>query len=127
MNKKRKYMIVLISWVFLFKFLTYINAQTCLTLCDPMDCSLLGSSVHGIFQARVLEWVGISFSRGSSQLREPASLELQADTLPSEPPRKPQNIRRLLLIIEDQISQLRNLALFCVWKNASLGSLKSFL
>ena len=32
-------------------------AQSCLTLCDPMDCSLLGSSVHGIFQARVLEWV----------------------------------------------------------------------
>ena len=32
-------------------------AQSCLILCDPMDCSLLGSSVHGIFQARVLEWV----------------------------------------------------------------------
>ena len=41
-------------------------AQLCPTLCDPMDCSLLGSSVHGIFQARVLEWVAISFSRGSS-------------------------------------------------------------
>ena len=37
-------------------------AQSCLTLCDPMDCSLPGSSVHGIFQARVLEWVAISFS-----------------------------------------------------------------
>ena len=34
--------------------------------CDPMDCSLPGSSVHGIFQARILEWVAISFSRGSS-------------------------------------------------------------
>ena len=42
-------------------------AQSCLILCDPMDCSLLGSSIHGIFQARVLEWVAISFSRGSSQ------------------------------------------------------------
>ena len=40
--------------------------QSCLTLCDPMDCSLRGSSIHGIFQARVLEWVAISFSRGSS-------------------------------------------------------------
>ena len=40
--------------------------QSCPTLCDPMDCSLLCSSVHGIFQARVLEWVAISFSRGSS-------------------------------------------------------------
>ena len=43
-------------------------AQSCptLTLCDPMDCSPPGSSVHGIFQARILEWVAISFSRGSS-------------------------------------------------------------
>ena len=38
-------------------------AQSCLTLCDPMDCNLPGSSVHGIFQARILEWVAISFSR----------------------------------------------------------------
>ena len=45
-------------------------AQSCLTLCDPMDCSLPGSSVHGIFQARVLEWVAISFSRGSSWPRD---------------------------------------------------------
>ena len=37
-------------------------AQMCLTLCDPMDCSLPGSSVHGIFQARVLEWGAIAFS-----------------------------------------------------------------
>ena len=38
-------------------------AQSCPTLCDPMDCSPTGSSVHGIFQARVLEWVAISFSK----------------------------------------------------------------
>ena len=37
-------------------------AQSCLTLCDPMDCSLPGSSIHGIFQARVLEWGAIAFS-----------------------------------------------------------------
>ena len=37
-------------------------AQSCLTLRDPMDCSLPGSSAHGIFQARVLEWVAIAFS-----------------------------------------------------------------
>ena len=37
-------------------------AQSCLTLSDPIDCSLPGSSVHGIFQARVLEWVAIAFS-----------------------------------------------------------------
>ena len=41
--------------------------QSCPTLCDPLDSKLPGSSVHGIFQARVLEWVAIFFSRGSSQ------------------------------------------------------------
>ena len=41
-------------------------AQSCLTLSDPMDCSPPGSSVHGIFQARVLEWVAIAFSDSSS-------------------------------------------------------------
>ena len=40
-------------------------AQSCATLCEPMDCSLPGSFVHGIFQARVLEWVAISFSKYS--------------------------------------------------------------
>ena len=39
-------------------------AQSCLILSDPMDCSLPGSSVHGIFQARVLEWGAIAFSEG---------------------------------------------------------------
>ena len=38
------------------------SLQLCLTLCDPMDCSLPGFSVHGIFQARVLEWGAIAFS-----------------------------------------------------------------
>ena len=46
-----------------------VCAKSCLTLCDPMDCSLPGSSVHGIFQAIILEWVAISYSRGSSQPR----------------------------------------------------------
>ena len=44
-------------------------AQSCLTLCDPIDCSPPGSSVRGILQARILEWVAIPFSRGSSQAR----------------------------------------------------------
>ena len=43
---------------------------SCLTLCDPMDCSLPGSSVQEILQARILEWVAISFFRGSSQPRD---------------------------------------------------------
>ena len=48
-------------------------AQSCLTLCNPMDCSLPGSFVHGTFQVRVLEWVAIAFSRmdmSLSKLRE---------------------------------------------------------
>ena len=40
-------------------------AQLCPTICDPMDCSLPGSSVHGIFQARVLEWGAIAFSKSA--------------------------------------------------------------
>jgi len=45
-------------------------AQSCPTLCDPMDCSPPGSTAHGILQARILEWVAISFSRGSSRPRD---------------------------------------------------------
>ena len=43
--------------------------QLCLNLCDSMDCSLPGSSVHGIFQVRILEWAAIPFSRGSSPIQ----------------------------------------------------------
>ena len=45
-------------------------AQSCLTLCDPMDCSLPDFSVHGILQVRIMEWIAISFSRGASQPRD---------------------------------------------------------
>ena len=70
-------------------------AQSCLTFCNPMDCSSSGSSVHGFLQARILEWIPIPFSRGSSQpgteARSPISPALQVDSLPSEPPGKPIN------------------------------------
>ena len=58
----------------------------CLTLCEPMDCSPPGSSVHGILQATILEWIAISFSRGSSPLRDWTWVSLVAGrffTLPS--------------------------------------------
>ena len=56
---------------FLFQISEQVKvAQSCLTLCNPMDCSLLGSSVHGILQARILEWGAILFSRESSQSRD---------------------------------------------------------
>ena len=67
-----------------------IVTQQCLNLCDPMDYSPPGSSAHGILRARILEWVAISFSRGSSRPRiEPGSSSLQTDSLPTESPGKP--------------------------------------
>ena len=61
--------------------------QSCPTLCDPMDYSPTGSSIHGILQARILEWVAISFSRDLLDAGiEPMSSSLQADVLTSEPP-----------------------------------------
>ena len=64
-------------------------SQSCLTLCDPVDCSLTGFSVNGIFQERILEWVAISFPRGTSRPGiGPRSPTLQTDSLPSEPPGK---------------------------------------
>ena len=45
-------------------------AQSCPTLCDPVDCSLPGSSVHGILQARIQEWVAISFSKSEIEVAQ---------------------------------------------------------
>ena len=63
-----------------------MHAQSYSVLCNPMDCSLQGSSVHGIFQVRILEWVVMPSSRGSCQpgieLTSPMSPTLQADSLP---------------------------------------------
>ena len=51
-------------------FCVYLVTQSCPTLCKPMDCNPSGSSLHGIFQARILEWVTICYSRGSSPPRD---------------------------------------------------------
>ena len=59
-----------IRWLRRFPVLTRAWAQSCLTLCNAMDCSPQGSSVHGIFQARILEWVAISFSTGLTRIME---------------------------------------------------------
>ena len=73
------------------------SLQSCPTLCNPMDFLLPDSSVHGIRQARILEWIAISSSRGSSHPGiEPRSPELQADALPSEPPGKHQREEHLI-------------------------------
>ena len=77
------------------------SLQSCLTLCDPVDCNPVGSSVHGILQARILEWVAMLSSRASSQLRdiEPTSLlslALAGGSLPLVPCGKPsQYIKKL--------------------------------
>ena len=54
-------------------------AKLCLTLNNPMDCSQPGSSVHGISQARILDWVAIPFSRGSSQPKNQTQVSRIAD------------------------------------------------
>ena len=66
-------------------------AQLCLALCDPIHCSPPGFSVHGILQARILEWVAISFSRDlpDTQRLNLGSPALQAGSLPTEPQGKP--------------------------------------
>ncbi|CAI9173811.1 unnamed protein product [Rangifer tarandus platyrhynchus] len=64
-------------------------AQSCPTLCDPMDCSPPRSSVHGFFHVRTLEWVAISFSRGSSQ---PRDLGEKRDFYIRSPSSKPQAV-----------------------------------
>ena len=79
--------------------------QSCPTFCDPMDSSPPDSFVHGILQARILEWVAISFSMGlpwpRDQTKSPALL---ADSLLSEPPGKPAHTLLLLLFSQSVVS-----------------------
>ena len=74
-------------------YLSTKSLQLCSTLCHHMDYSLPGSSVHGVLQARILEWIAVPSSRGSSWLRDQhASLTSpawQADSLPLAPPGNP--------------------------------------
>ena len=81
------------------------SLQSCPTLCNPMDCSVPGLSVHGILQARILKWVAKPFSRGSSQPRDEtlfsslsSLLHWQVDSLPLAPPGKPPLIRTGMLL-----------------------------
>ena len=73
-SKKLIFMLLIIS--ILFSSLIFalkvkvLVTQSCLTLCDPMDCSLPGSSIYGILQARILEWVVVLSSRGSFPPRD---------------------------------------------------------
>ena len=59
-------------------------AQSCLTLSNPMDCSLPGSSAHGIFQARVLEWVAIAFSKVHDMVKAQEPLLIYTNAINDE-------------------------------------------
>ena len=74
----------------------------CLTLCHPMDCSLPGSSIHGISQSRILEWVAISSSRGSSQPNKTRVSGLAGGFFTSEPPGSPE----LMLLLLSRFSRV---------------------
>ena len=83
-----------------FRCINYICCSCCLatklflTLCDPVDSSPLGCSVHGISQARILEWVAISFSRGSSWPRDKTHISwLAGGFFTTEPPEKPSQMK----------------------------------
>ena len=93
-------LILLKCWYYTKLPVEGLVAQLCLTLCNLMDFSLPSFSVHGIFQARILESIAIPFSRGSSwptdQHRSPT---LQADSLPSEPPGKPKATCKFVVIL----------------------------
>ena len=87
--------------------LTFVVALSLLScvrlLCDPMNCSPLGTSVHGIFQARILEWVAISFSRASSHPRDykPTHPALASRFFTTEPSGKP--ILTFILILKKNL------------------------
>ena len=71
-----------------------LNPHSCPTLCNPMDCNLPGSSIHGIFQSKILKQIAISFSRGFSQPRDQTHVSFVSclasyAQVPTEPPRKP--------------------------------------
>ena len=83
-------------------WVTRLHAQSCLTLCDLMHCSTPGSSFHGIFQARILEWVTISSPGDPSypgiKFTSPASPAWAGGSLTTEPPRSMRVTFRILLI-----------------------------
>ena len=89
-------------------------AQSCWTLCDPMDCSLPGSSLHGILQARILEWVAISFSRESSWPRDGTQVS-------SIPGRRFNHMSVMLKILQARLQQYMNCELPDVYSGLRKG------
>ena len=78
--------------------LLFLATKLCTTLCSSMGYSLPGLSIHGIFQAKILEWVAISFSRGSSQPRNRTHVSCLAGRFfTTEPPGKPSYLYSIIL------------------------------
>ena len=91
------YMLIYLLLMSIIMYMVCIPAQSCPTLCDVVNCSLLGSSVHGILQATIPEWVAVSFSRGYSWPRNWTgvscnSVHWQLDSSITEPQGKPISI-----------------------------------
>ena len=96
--------------------------QSCPTLCHPVDCRPPGSSVHGISQARVLEWAAISFSRGSSQPRDRTQVSfIPGRCFNPEPPGKPHMPWGNLLIIKKKWSILKPALEYCCIAKSSIS------
>ena len=105
MNKKNKRMLVLHTFEVVWWW--WCSCQVVSDSCDLMDCNLPGSSVHGIYQARILEWVIISFSRGSSPPRDQTDVSGTANEfLPLNHQGSPQHSKT-------QVGQKQNGVLFC--------------
>ena len=91
-----------------------VVTQSCPTLCDPMDYSPPGSTVHEIFQARILEWVAISFSRGSSQPRDWTQVSCTAGRFFTDgATRKALSLRQILVPSVFQTARIWVLLMFC--------------
>ena len=111
---------VIIMHLFLFVFYVLcLVTQPCLTLCDTLDCSPPGSSVHGIFQARIPEWLPFPSPRDlpnlGIELVSPVSPALQADCLPAEPLGKPY----LLISLYFTVSPFKMSV--CVWESECIS------
>ena len=94
------------------------SLQSCPTLCDPMDCSLPGSSVHGILQARILQWVVMPSSRGTSQPRDQTHISYVSCfgrwALPLEPPGKHLLFFGFMLFFFHSFSLFHSLTLYSI-------------
>ena len=92
-------------------------AQSCPTLCNPTDCSLPGSSVHGILQARIVEWVALCPLALPNLGIKPRSPALRADSILSEPPGKPSGGKQQSAVIKVRNVYLTQTVLFCIMWN----------